>query len=646
MHPTSPGPASGRWSLLPIPVITDHVRHLWLCLLLGSAGVAAAAAVTEPPARFEVNVQAPEPVRAFLLRHMDLQRFRMLDDLDAAELERLLSRTPDDLRNLLGTLGHFSAQIEVTPPAPTSAEPGSLGMVMIHVEPGPQTRIASQRVFFRGDIATNASAALQRDAIERAATIPVGEAFTQAGWEQAKTQALRELTGERYPNGRLLNSLADIDADRHEAHLYLELDSGPPRRLGSIDVQGAERYDPAQTELLARLAGIEPGADYSLQRLQAAQTRIAASGRYESVIVTVEPAGDEAELPVLVQVRERQRQKLQIGLGGSTDNGPRVSLEYTHQQVPGLGWRSDNRIQLERQDKLAQTTWTSPLDSTAWRWAISARWAEQIDDFNTTTSQRLRWGRSQEEAAQDQGQYLQFDRARTVSTVQRSLHRDRSRSSLSVNQAWTWRHFDDPVFAQSRQGLALELGLGATLEGASQAFFRTRTRWLTYWTLGTSEPPVLPGLGEARAAAPPATQHPWGRLALRLEGGAVAARETTALPDTQLFLAGGDASVRGYGLREIGVARPSGGVAPGRYLAVASLEWQRPLWRDGQRSAWEHVVFVDGGAVANRAQDLRPQWGVGSGMRYNSPVGPLQLDLAYGLEPRRWRLHLSVGFAF
>jgi translocation and assembly module TamA len=58
------------------------------------------------------------------------------------------------------------------------------------------------------------------------------------------------------------------------------------------------------------------------------------------------------------------------------------------------------------------------------------------------------------------------------------------------------------------------------------------------------------------------------------------------------------------------------------------------------------VLFIDGGAVANRVRDLEMQWGVGTGLRYNSPVGPLQVDLAYGAEPRQWRLHLSVGFVF
>jgi len=671
MHPTRPGPASGVRSALSLPV-RAATCVVGLGLLLSAPALAGgmgdlppdARATTEaaresPPeqpqakaaaataqARFEIELQAPEDIRRFLLRHMDLQRFRLVDDLDAAELGRLLARAPQDLRGLLGTLGHFSPEIEVAALAPEGARAAPLGVVRITIDPGPATQVGSARVFFRGDIATNPDAASQRETIEREMALPVGEVFTQADWEQTKTRALRQLTGERYPSGRLLNSLADVDAEARQAHLYIELDSGPPRRLGAIEVQGAERYDAAQADRLARLAGLEAGAVYSLERLQAAQTRIAASDRYESVLVTVEPTGDETALPVLVQLRERQRQKLQIGLGGSTDNGPRVSLEYLHQQVPGIGWRVDNRVQLERKDKLAQTVWTGSLNEAAWRWAASARWAEQIDGFNTTTSQRLRWGRAQEEAARDQGQYLQFDRARTVNSAQRSLIRAPSRSALSINQAWTWRRFDDPVFPERGQGLALEIGLGATLEGSPQPFARAQARWLAYWPLGAAVPVERPEPGQARNLAQAIEQGRLGRLALRLEGGAVVARQQTALPDTQLFLAGGDASVRGYGLREIGIPQSAGGVSPGRYLAVGSIEWQRPLWRDGTRSPWEHVLFIDGGAVADRQQDLRAQWGVGSGVRYNSPVGPLQVDLAYGLEPRSWRLHLSVGFAF
>lgn len=152
--------------------------------------------------------------------------------------------------------------------------------------------------------------------------------------------------------------------------------------------------------------------------------------------------------------------------------------------------------------------------------------------------------------------------------------------------------------------------------------------------------------GQPRDVSTPSRRTQLGRLALRVEGGAVVARDSAPIPDTQLFITGGDNTVRGYGLRDIGVPRADGSIGPGRYKGVVSLEWQRPIFNADQRSNWENVLFIDGGAIANKAGDLKPVWGVGTGIRYNSPVGPLQLDLAYGLEVRRFRIHLNVGFTF
>ena len=119
-----------------------------------------------------------------------------------------------------------------------------------------------------------------------------------------------------------------------------------------------------------------------------------------------------------------------------------------------------------------------------------------------------------------------------------------------------------------------------------------------------------------------------------------------SLPSTQLFLTGGDSGVRGYGYHDIGVTLADGQTTAGRYLAVGSVEWQRPITRNGQLTQWESTLFVDAGAVADEPSSLDAKIGVGAGVRWKSPVGPLQMDLAYALATQRFRLHLNVGFSF
>jgi translocation and assembly module TamA len=600
-------------------------------------------------------VQAPDAIRDFLLRHMELQRFREQRNLDANELGRLLVQAPANLRELLATLGFFTPVIEVTAPPglgeTTAAQNGAavpmpLGTVTIRVEPGPVTQIGSVNVSFVGDIATAPEAADQRADIQREAALSQGLPFSQADWDRTKTAALRRLIAQRYPSGRIENSLADIDDQRHVANLYIELDSGPAMRIGDVVVQGAERYDAATAERLVRLSGLTPGSDYDLAKLQDAQRRIAESGYYDSVFVYVEPTLDGQSLPVMVQLRESKKQKVVIGVGGSTDNGARLSLEHTHNSVPGIGWRALSKLQFERIDQLASTELSSPPDGDGWRKIIGAQLAKQLNDTTVTSSQRMRVGQTQLGVEYDRSYYLQYDRARVVNEAARNAATEIADSSITANYAWTRRRFDDLIFPQRGYGLAVELGAGYTLGTTRLPFGRTQARWLTYWPLGGLAPVATPVPGQAREVSTASRRTQLGRLALRVEGGAVIARDAAPIPDTQLFITGGDNSVRGYGLRDIGVQRPDGTIGPGRYKAVVSLEWQRPIFNRDNRSNWENVVFIDGGAVANKAGDLEPVWGVGTGIRFNSPVGPLQLDLAYGLKTQRFRIHLNVGFKF
>lgn len=593
------------------------VRLLLLALLLCGAVPARS---QDPPARpaFVLDIRAPGPARQLLERHLALPRYAQVPDLDDAELTRLLALAERDARELLATLGHFNPRLQL------SRVPGEgVPRVVLEVEPGPVTTVAAVDIAFEGDIAQSAEEPVrrQRELIREQWRLPAGRPFTQEGWEDAKAGALRELVARRYPAGRVSYSLADVDAATHRARLGLRLDSGPVFRLGELQVRGMQRYDPVLVPRLARLA---PGSVYDQDEIQRAQLRLAGSGYFDSAFVFVDPAGNPAAAPVEVTVREAPLHKVVLGLGLSTDTGPRASVEYTHNQLPVLGWRAVTKLQLDRKAPFAGTELTAIPGEDGWRWGVAAR-AERLDDGSLVThAQQLRIGRSRAGDHIDRNVYVQYDRAtvRAEPGTPVALTEAGDGTSISANYIWTGRYFDRTPFPGQGFAVGAEVGGGLTLTGSRSPFQRTVLR-------GTQIRPLEEG-----------------RLQLRAEAGAVLAKEAARVPSSQLFRTGGDTSVRGYGYRDIGVERAGGVVVPGRYLAVGSVEWQRPIRRAGVPTAFESAVFVDAGAVADSPGELRPAWGAGVGARYRSPLGPLQADLAYGFKAKRVRLHVSIATTF
>ncbi|MEJ8836703.1 autotransporter assembly complex protein TamA [Ramlibacter sp. AN1133] len=591
--------------------------------LLASAGLALLCLLAQPawaqaqqPA-FDLVVRAPGPLRELLERNLELRRYRQVSDLDDAEIARLIVLADKDARELLATQGYFAPQVSI------AREPGPRTRLVVDVQPGERTRVTDVDIAFEGDIATStdADAVAQRQAIVAGWELPAGRPFASAPWDQAKSTATRQLLARRYPAGRISYSLADVDAASASAKLGLRLDSGALFRLGPVRVAGIERYDPV---LVSRLARLPEGTVYDQDRIVQAQLRLAGSGYFDSAFIFIDPQSDPQAAPVQVTVREAPLQKVVLGLGFTTDGGPRATVEHTHNRLPVIGWRAVTKLQAEKKNPYLQTEWIAIPDASGWRWAALAR-AERLDDDRlVTNSQRLRMGRFQNGDRIDRNMYVQYERA-TVDNprnVELTPVDTGTGSAITGNYIWTGRYFDDLQLPTRGYGIGLELGGGLTLGNVRQPFQRTVVRWLGFRPLER------------------------GRLQLRAEGGAVLARQNATIPAPQLFRTGGDTTVRGYKYLDIGVPLPGGFVGPGRYLAVGSVEWQRPIVRGGRRTEFEHTLFVDAGSVADQIGDLKPKVGIGTGVRWRSPVGPVEGAIAYGMQARRFRLHFSAGFVF
>jgi translocation and assembly module TamA len=587
---------------------------LWLALL----GWSAALAQTAPPspttqAAFSLKIEGPKDVAAWLLQHLELQRYKDLTDLDETELQRLLQSADEQAHELLATLGYFSPTLQWQTQPGTGDRPTR--QVLLTVTPGTPSVVSEVRIRLQGDIEQHPATQEQKQVLLKQWPLGAGKNFSQANWSQAKSAALARLTSENYPLARLVESQALVDPDTHTVRLSLTLDSGPRVMLGKAQVMGSERYGQEQA---VRLARIKTGQAYRQSDLLEAQQRLVASGFYDSVFVTLDTEGDAQAMPVKIELKEALRQKWVVGLGVRSDNGPRVSAEYTQHRVPGLDWRAVTKVAVDKTLQTLSLDLLGQPNEQLWRWTTSGKVEHQVFTGYEVSSQRLRAGRTQLAEQVDRTYYAQYDTSHTLGALADT------RESLSANYAWTWRRFDTLPFPNQGWGFGLEVGSGVTL--------------------GSQHTPYGRWLGKVLAMQPLWDSN--HKLSLRGELGGVVTRDASGIPTTQLFLAGGDGSVRGYALSSIGVTTSPGVISAGRYLATGSAEWQIPIYRQSQRSDWEGTVFVDAGAVADSPSQLRAKVGAGFGARWRSPVGPLQIDLAQAQDTHQWRLHMSVGFKF
>jgi translocation and assembly module TamA len=111
---------------------------------------------------------------------------------------------------------------------------------------------------------------------------------------------------------------------------------------------------------------------------------------------------------------------------------------------------------------------------------------------------------------------------------------------------------------------------------------------------------------------------------------------------------GGDQSVRGFDYREISPAAdvidPETGEFEsdsigGKYLLTSSIEYTYRV-----ADNWRVAAFIDAGTATNDTSTSLT-YGVGPGVHWLSPIGPVRFYIARGFAPdeNTWQLHIMLG---
>ena len=601
---------------------------IWLALAVPMHALQAAEDAVAPAdsagraqtqAAYQLEIDAPKNLRALLLAYLDLARFQNVSDAESitsSELDRLIAAAPSQARSLLETEGYFAATVEATRVGSAQALP----QVRITVTPGPRITVSHWLLDALGDLQMlvdrgDALALATLEDLRRRWPLQLGAPFRQADWAAAKNQTLARLRANGYPSAIWLDTDAAVDVAQSAVTLRATLSSGPLFRFGELRIEGLQRHAESSVRNVAEFT---IGTPHSEQRLLDFQERLIKTGLFEGVSVEVDPDPAHAgAAPVKVQVRELPLQQATIGVGYSDNTGQRITFEHLHRRPFGFNAIAKNKVEFGRDARSWSGELTSHTLPGLYRNLVAGSYEKLEVADELRTSWRWRAGRAYDSQRIDRVVYGELLGSELINRAGSELA-----EAISLNFSGVWRRLDSVILPTDGLTVSGLVGGGWSRSSAADSgpFSRATIRFTGYRPLG------------------------WGWYGTgHLELGHLNAASSTGLPDPLLFRAGGDDSVRGYAYRTLGPVK-NGVVTSGRALLTSSAEVARAISPSMPALWW--AAFVDAGNAADHFNTLNPAVGYGLGLRWRSPVGPLRVDWAYGVEVHKARLHLSVGIAY
>lgn len=528
---------------------------------------------------------------------------RALDE-DAAPQDYIAAARAD-YRRLLTALyaegfygGEVSIKVDGVEAANISplAAPSTIGEVVIAVEPG--------RRFTFGDVQfaplppqTTISEDLGSRRTARSPRIQAAVASSLSSWRDlgyAKASVAGQSIVARHPEAKL-----DVN---------VSLDPGPRLRFGPLNVSGNETVSDARVR---QIAGLPVGDVYSPQQIDMAERRLRRTGTFGSVALTEsEQIGPDDTLPINAQLSEAKPRRIGFGLEVATIEGLTVSAFWLHRNFLGGAERFRTEAEVS-----GITGETGGID-----YRLGATFTRPAT-FGTDTEYFL----SGEITREDEPEFL-IDKIAIETGFSRILSDDLTvRAGVGVLRA------REETELETREYTLFTLPLDATLDrrdepsNASNGYYIDVNTTPFISTDGTISGARF--YGDARGYLSVGEDEDL-TFAGRFQVGSVVGAGLSEAPADFLFYSGGGGTVRGQPYQSLGVDTVSGSetvTTGGTSFLGAQLEARYALGRDVALVGF--YDFGQVGATATPGEDAEWHAGAGFGLRYNTGIGPIRLDL-------------------
>lgn len=527
-----------------------------------------------------------------------------LEGIDLADYGtdlRYQSRLEKALTPALNALGYYQPQFRFQVTKPQKA-------MTLHIELGEVVRLQQVELQLEGQAKDDEDF----QALLAKTSLVVGAPLNHGHYDALKSQLSNLALKKGYFDAHFVEQQLQVAPELHQAFVRLHYVSGERYRFGEVRVHGSQIVD----ERVLSLQPFQADDFYQVALIGQYQQNLSSTGWFSSI--SVEPDFDEAaqekRLPLDVRLAPQSQNQLEVGLGYATDVGTRGSLKWKKPWLNELGHSLDGQLMLSKPEQSFAAGYNIPLDDVLRQYYRVQYGMKKVDNRDTKSVQ----------------------------------------SNLAIERHWVldsgWQRtvFARYLIENYQQGVLDDVA-HFVLPGVRFSRVRAR-RDGTFITWGDKQSVTLeygdPALfSETRLTRVQASSAWVRRLAehhravIRLDGGANLADEFDKVSPSLRFFAGGDNNLRGYGYQSISPRDSQGALAGAKFMVAGSLEYQYHL-----AGNWWGALFVDQGD----AFDNKPDWktGVGTGIRWISPIGPIRLDFAWGLDlpaSDRFKIHFTLG---
>lgn len=519
-------------------------------------------------------------------------------------LRRYASTAIAQVEQAIRALGYYNPVITSVV---TESDDG-LAELVLTVEPGEPVRIRSRNVEIEGPGGDDPEFT---DQVPRQ---PAEGDILHHGRYTSLRQAIQNRASRLgYFDGEFITRRLEVDPSENLADITLHYRTGERYRLGSVTFLEGHDFDP---DLLSRFVTFDPDIPFHADEVAKLNRDLSNSGYFSGVDIDASPnRAEDGVIPIDIGLTPRPPRSIGAGVGFSTDVGPRVRGNWREHYTNPMGHRRGADTELSELRQNVSTWYELPLDPPMTD-SLRLGAGYQRENIEDVESERLTLG--QQWRHQLDTDWMQVVSIRWEGERFRIGEDERGNSSLLLpGLSYSKLQANSPL--DPSRGYRLQFDV----TGAHRAII--------------SDADILHMNVLARGLYTLADNH---RFLTRFNFGGVATNSFSDVPPSLRFFSGGDQSVRGYGYETLSPRDADGVAIGGRYQLVGGVEYQYEFVRN-----WRIAGFVDRGNAVDDVFD-RLATGVGMGIRWVSPVGPLRLDIAKGLDEEfggGWRIHFSMG---